>query len=66
MVKKEDVLDCYRFLLDRLPENDGVVEAKCRTIDLETVVADIVAGEEFLKNHKVAIARYILANRPSK
>jgi len=62
MVKRENILDCYRFLLDRLPENDDVVDAKCQAATLEDVVADMVVSPEFLNRHKVAIAQYLLAH----
>jgi hypothetical protein len=66
MIKREDILDCYRFLLDRLPENERVVDEKSQTKNLENVVAAIVAGPEFLEGHKVAIARYLRAKSQSK
>jgi hypothetical protein len=61
MVAKDEVLACYRFLLDREPENNEVVDAKCMALSLKDVVRDIVTGAEFLENHKVAIAARLLA-----
>jgi hypothetical protein len=66
VIKREDILLCYEFLLDRSPENESVVDEKCQAKTLEAVVGDMVAGAEFMKSHKVAIARYFLANSHSK
>ncbi len=61
MVDRNDVLACYKFLLDRSPENDAVVDAKCEARDIADVVVSMVTGEEFLENHKHAIAIYFHA-----
>jgi hypothetical protein len=66
MVEKDQVLACYRFLLDRSPENDEVVEIKCMAPSLDHVVRSIVTGAEFLDNHKIAIAKHLIANRRDK
>jgi hypothetical protein len=61
MVKKEDIIECYRFLLGRLPENDAVVDEKLQSQQIEDVILDMVSSLEFLEAHKVAIARRLSA-----
>jgi hypothetical protein len=64
MITKQDVLDCYFFLLDRSPENEQVIEEKCQAHSLEDLVADMVTSTEFLEAHKVALARQLLSSKP--
>ncbi|MBV9783951.1 MAG: hypothetical protein JO264_09035 [Acidisphaera sp.] len=52
-------MNCYRFLLDREPETEQVVEDKCRASSLDLLIDDMVSSSEFLEAHKVAIAQIL-------
>ena len=46
-VSREDVVWCYRTLLDREPESEEVIKAHRRTINFKELVAGFVDSQEF-------------------
>ena len=57
MVDREKVIACYRLLLDREPESEEAIEAKCNAPSERSVIEDILHGSEFLNLHKAEIER---------
>ena len=63
MVTREDVLDCYRFLLDREPESETVITEKCKANDLTLTIEGIIASTEFLNLHKLPLESHFDADQ---
>jgi hypothetical protein len=59
MITKNDVILCYRALLDREPESEDVVYEKTQAGRVEEVIADMIVSREFMEAHKMAIVRLI-------
>lgn len=48
MLSREEVVDLYRLILDREPENDQVINEKRHARSALAVAADMFKSEEFL------------------
>ena len=59
MITKNDVILCYRALLDREPESEDVVYEKTQAGRVDEVIADMIVSREFMEAHKMAIVRLI-------
>jgi len=57
MVSQEDVLNLYRLLLCREPENDGVIESLMGSESRRTLMWETLRSEEFLGRYSQAILR---------
>jgi hypothetical protein len=57
MVSQEDVLNLYRLLLQREPEDDGVVQTLMGTDSLSALLWEALRSEEFLGRYSQAILR---------
>jgi hypothetical protein len=57
MVSQEDVLKLYRLILDREPENDGVVETLMGAESRTALLWETLRSEEFLGRYSQAILR---------
>lgn len=62
MIRREEVRECYRLLLDREPESEQVVDDKCQADTIDLLIEDMVSSSEFLEANKVAIAQFLRQN----
>lgn len=52
MLDRQDVIDLYQLILDRLPESDQVINEKRRSASLSELAADMFASEEFIARNQ--------------
>lgn len=57
MVSQEDVLNLYRLLLQREPENEGVVQTLMAAESRKALLWETLRSEEFLGRYSQAVLR---------
>ena len=59
MITKNEVLDLYQLILDRVPESEDVINEKRTAETVSAAAAEMLMSDEFIETNGALISAYV-------
>jgi hypothetical protein len=66
MITKNEVLNLYRLILDRVPESEDVINEKRTAETVNAAAAEMLMSVEFMEANVALISAYVGKEHPSR